>query len=768
MSRRPHPVSLRPILSGAAATAGLAFGLGPLTGLAQTAPAGTGTTSQTKDDSIVLDAVDDSIVLDAVTVKGETADAATAAGNVNATPMGNSRLPETVRETPRVVNVVPAQIIDEQKATSLEQALRNVPGITMSSGEGRGGQIGDQFRIRGLNARGDIYTNGLKDFGVYTHDVFATEAVQVIKGPSGEGFGVGNSGGVINQVTKQAHPGRVNKIEQSWGSDSTLRTTADVNQQIDATTALRVNALYHDQDDSYRDNVSVERKGLAADLGLGLGTDTTWHLNYMYMHGDQDPDQGQPMVRGGDGLYRPAGEYGMNRSTSYVRNLDHDISENHVVTSNLSHQFDDRLAFYNDTRWSQYSRDFAITAPAGLTSVAGLNGALSYGAGGGMAYQQDGWGVQNVSGLKAEGTFLGLRHKANGGLDLSYQEDTRHQGTWLNRTNTQRVLNPSHSYNGNTSIYYPDSGIRSSSVENVGAYATDRVWLADRVSVQGGLRWDYFRTAFRSADPAIANGKDIARTWSPSASVIVEPTPDSSVYATYSRSYKPVGTDIAAAVTLGTSETPNQNNDMDPEQTDLWELGGKADFLGGKLGLSGAVFIIDKTNSYSTGSDGTVTDGFAEAGLGTRIKGFETGISGKVTPSWSVFANYALLTGEVTASQSNPSLIGNSAPYVPKHNANLWTTYVLSDLIGDVLPGKLTAGGGIQYASEYWDDSANSARMPETVSLDSMLSYQYDKMRLSLNGYNLTDHRNYSSGFSTSRAVPAAGRTFMLTAGMTF
>ncbi|WP_291455275.1 TonB-dependent receptor plug domain-containing protein [Cupriavidus sp.] len=100
-------------------------------------------------------------VLPQVTVTGQ------GIGNANEAPTGISRLPETVKETPKTINVVPQEVIEQQHATSLEQILKNVPGITISTGEGNGGQNGDQFRIRGLSAKGDIYVDGLRDFGAY-------------------------------------------------------------------------------------------------------------------------------------------------------------------------------------------------------------------------------------------------------------------------------------------------------------------------------------------------------------------------------------------------------------------------------------------------------------------------------------------------------------------------------------------------------------------------------------------------------------------------
>lgn len=138
---------------------------------------------------------DSSIKLPAVRVRGE-GDAGVAAGNTNSSTLNISRMPASVRDTPQTITVVPHEIIKEQRVFTLDQALANVPGITLSTGEGNGGMNGDQFRIRGLQARQDMYTDGLRDFGTYTRDIFNTEDVQVIKGPTGEYFGAGNVGGL--------------------------------------------------------------------------------------------------------------------------------------------------------------------------------------------------------------------------------------------------------------------------------------------------------------------------------------------------------------------------------------------------------------------------------------------------------------------------------------------------------------------------------------------------------------------------------------------
>src|SRR4051812_14555322 len=188
---------------------------------------------------------------------------------------GLSRLPGRIQDTPQAISVIPGEVIRQQQATTLEQALRNVPGITVSAGEGNGGLNGDQFRIRGFQAKNDVYLDGLRDFGVYARDSFNIGDVVVIKGPSSETLGLGTAGGAINIVSKRALLTDFTAVDGLGGSGPTARGTFDVNRRIDATAAIRITGMVHRQDIQDRDFVKSDRAGIAASLGFGLGTDTT-------------------------------------------------------------------------------------------------------------------------------------------------------------------------------------------------------------------------------------------------------------------------------------------------------------------------------------------------------------------------------------------------------------------------------------------------------------------------------------------------------------
>src|SRR5262249_30892367 len=118
-----------------------------------------------------------------------------------ATDSSLPKLTSPLLDTAQTINVVPKQLMEDQNATTMRDALRNVPGISLAAGEA--GAQGDNLTIRGFTARSDFYLDGMRDFGSYYRDPFDLDAIEVLKGPDSLLFGRGSTGGVVNQVSKQ-------------------------------------------------------------------------------------------------------------------------------------------------------------------------------------------------------------------------------------------------------------------------------------------------------------------------------------------------------------------------------------------------------------------------------------------------------------------------------------------------------------------------------------------------------------------------------------
>src|SRR5215510_14564896 len=193
--------------------------------------------------------------------------------------LGLQRLPEPVQDIPQSITIVPRQIMDEQQANTLRDALRNVTGISITASEA-GGSQGDGFTLRGFSARNDMYLDGVRDQGTYFRDTFNIQNVEVLKGPASIYFGRGSTGGIINQVSKAPQLEGFYDGILSAGSGAFFSGTTDINQPLSPTIALRLNAMVQRADIVDRDHVKVSRQGVAPTLTLGLGTPTQMNFSY--------------------------------------------------------------------------------------------------------------------------------------------------------------------------------------------------------------------------------------------------------------------------------------------------------------------------------------------------------------------------------------------------------------------------------------------------------------------------------------------------------
>ncbi|MGH8067899.1 MAG: TonB-dependent receptor [Candidatus Entotheonellia bacterium] len=269
--------------------------------------------------------------------------------------LGLSRLAEPIRDIPQSITVVPQELIQEQGVTNLRDALRNVTGISFQAGEGGGAQ-GDNLSLRGFNARNDFFLDGIRDQGASFRDVFNIEAVEVLKGPSALYFGRGTTGGIINQVSKLPRLESFYSGTLSLGNGFLFRTTGDINQRINETTALRVNFMGHLDEIVDRDEVEQKRLGIAPSLTFGLGTSTQLTLSYFLQSEDNIPDYGLPFLFGKPPDVRRENFYGLARDDSEETLVN-------IGTLRLDHRFNEQLSLRNTLRYSRVDREAFPSPP---------------------------------------------------------------------------------------------------------------------------------------------------------------------------------------------------------------------------------------------------------------------------------------------------------------------------------------------------------------------------------------------------------------------
>src|SRR5690606_13786365 len=149
-----------------------------------------------------------------------------------------------LRDTPQSINAIPKELLDDRGVVSLNDALRNVPGITLGAGEML--YQGNTTVIRGFPARSDLFLDGMRDFGSYFRDPFNLESIEVLQGPSSLLFGRGSTGGVVNQVSKAPLADPLRRVSVNLGNASLQRATLDWNQPFEAfgeDAGVRLNAM---------------------------------------------------------------------------------------------------------------------------------------------------------------------------------------------------------------------------------------------------------------------------------------------------------------------------------------------------------------------------------------------------------------------------------------------------------------------------------------------------------------------------------------------
>ncbi|MEP7349101.1 MAG: TonB-dependent siderophore receptor [Sphingorhabdus sp.] len=676
-----------------------------------------------------------------------------------------------VIDVPQAISIVSPETIKEQRIVSLEQALRNVAGVTTQVGEG-GVVNGDQFFIRGQAAGNDIFTDGLRDFGQFTRDAFNYEQIEVLKGSSSTALGRGVAGGAINTTSKTPHVEEAFAIDLSAGTDNYRRVTVDGNMPISQTSAFRINFMAHQNDTPDRDVVNSKRWAFAPSIAFGIGTDTRFSATYLHQQEERIPDYGVPIA-----VTRPVTELGVPRSTFYgFAQTDTDNANVDTLTLKFAHDAGEHLKFTSDTKLGSYQRFFRQSIP----SLAGSMVSITPRGG----IDVDTRGIQNVSTLLFTKPIGGMRNELLVGWDMSYQASDR--VTFGNGTAVVKTLiNPDNSGAGITPGTV--SSRRDLRGTELAFFVDDRFWLAETLSVNVGVRYLNFKTSqelFTAAattcngvsqvsGPCFETRKGKNSILNPKASLIWEPSDNVSAYLTYSKAAIPqanaIGNgDSLASITLNGSIS---RADLPPEKTETFDAGVKLALFGNRLLVQSSLFQINRSNA--TESD--PVSGFLQysAEPKQRLRGFELGLSGGVTPELRLSANYAYIDAEIREAFTgttgtgavviNTAVIGNQVRYVPKHAASVWSAYSAS---GGILEG-LELGGGLVYQSKVFLNAENTQVTPSYVSFDALVGYTFGNYRLAVNGYNLSDKRFYSQ-VNGGRVVPAAGRSFVASLGIAF
>ncbi len=198
-------------------------------------------------------------------------------------------------QTPAAVVVVDKELLDSQSAATLQEALRNVSGLSQA---GNNYGIGDSLMVRGLGVN---YTYdgmyGGADLGNSfnpTRSLTNIESIEVLKGPATGLYGIGAAGGVVNLVEKKPQFEQALSINGKVGAWNTYGLGVDFTDAITDQLAYRVVAN-HERSDGYRD-LESNRDEIYASLRFDPSSEHSFLLSTAYIDDSQQVDSiGDPV-----------------------------------------------------------------------------------------------------------------------------------------------------------------------------------------------------------------------------------------------------------------------------------------------------------------------------------------------------------------------------------------------------------------------------------------------------------------------------------------
>ncbi|MBJ3813868.1 catecholate siderophore receptor Fiu [Shimwellia pseudoproteus] len=694
-----------------------------------------------------------------------------------------------VADTTRTMTVIPEQVIKDQGATTLTDALKNVPGVgAFYAGENGNTSTGDAIYMRGMDTSNSIYLDGIRDIGTVSRDVFNTEQVEVIKGPSGSDYGRSAPTGSINMISKQPRLDTGLDASVSAGSAWFRRGTLDANQVINDNTAFRLNLMGEKTHDAGRDNVTNERYGVAPSLAFGLDTSTRLYLNYLHVHQHNTPDGNIPTI-GLPGYSAPSARTAalnssgkVNTSNFYGTDSDYDNSTTDTATIRFEYDLTDTTTLRNTTRWSRIKQDYILTSfMAGDSNITMGNpndvGTWS------MARSMNTRDANNriltnQTNITSRFSTGSIGHDVSAGVEFTRETQTNYGVNAL-------TAPPVNIYSPSSSVKLPgldrNGANANGRTDTFGIYAFDTLQITRDIELNGGIRLDNYHTDYDSSSQCGGTGRGavvcppgvaknaVVKTVDTSdsgnlvnwkAGALYHLTKNGNLYINYAVSQQPPGGNNFSLAQSGSGNSANRT-DFQPQRAKTTEIGTKWQLFDQRLLLTATLFRTEIENEVEANDDGT----YSQYGK-KRVEGYELSAQGNITADWQVMGGYTLQHASIKTGADITQDGSSGLPYTPEHAFTMWSQYQLTS--------DLSIGGGARYVGGMKRGTDGAVGTPSFTEGywvgDAKLGYRVNRnLDLQLNVYNLFD-TNYVASINKSgyRYKPGEPRTFLLTANVHF
>ncbi|SEW02874.1 catecholate siderophore receptor Fiu [Luteibacter sp. 329MFSha] len=702
--------------------------------------------------------------------------------------VSSPKFTQSLLDTTQSIQVINKELIQQQGATTLTEALRNSPGVgTFYVGENGQTNTGDAIYMRGFDTSGSIFVDGARDLGTVSRDMFNIEQVEVTKGPDGTEYGRTAPTGAINLVTKQPVLGNGVSGTVQVGSGQRRRATADLNRQMGDTGAFRLNVLGQESGVYGRDQIENNRWGIAPSLAFGLGTPTRVYLDYLHVKQNNVPDGGIPTI-GLPGYSSPDRRAFLNdapkvdQDNYYGTTQDKDHVTQDLFTVIVEHDFNDKVALHNTSRIGRTTQDYLLTSFMGstanlLTPNPADPSTWTIARSSPTFKHQSNRIATNQTNLTATIESGAVTQDISAGIELT-QEKARTIGIAPLAGSTWPAANLYKPYSHVGGLRYGETGAHSDGKTNTAAaYFFDTLKFGDSWQVNGGVRLDHYKTDFSSLvvcgarngpvcgplrPGSIVPGVDAKKSdnlFNYKVGVLYKPAANGSIYVNFAQSQEPPG---GNTLTLSSSANSADNPSFDAQKARTAEVGTKWDLMDSKLLVTAVLYRTTVTNELVQDPTDLL---YYQIGK-KRVQGVELTAIGKITENWAISAGFSTQDATVEKGAGVTANGSDDLAYTPKRSFTAWTTYHL--------PFNLTVGGGARYQGGLQRGTDGAVGTPAYTQsywvFDAVASYPINRhVDIQLNVYNLFD-KEYVAAINKSgyRYTPATPRSAMLQANIRF
>jgi len=632
-----------------------------------------------------------------------------------------------IREVPQSITVVTQDRVRDQGATTVQEALRYVPGV-LADAYGNDSR-NDAPRVRGSDP--EIYLDGMRNINSWWNgqrvDPYTLSRIEVLRGPSSVLYGSNTTAGLLNMVSKRPQEQELHEYGFQYGSFNRKQVQTDHSGKLtaDGQWLYRFVGIWRDSD-MQTDHVPDDRIVAMPSITWRPTRDTDWTVLATYQR-DKTGSSTAFLPHSGTIFPNPNGQIPISRFTSDP-SFDQYKTETRSITSIFEHRFNDGFKINQSVRYSDIDGVYNTAYPDNYSNPANpyVDAARRnvYRYVSSQLSQRETLTSDTSAELKFATGPVG--HKVLLGVDTRKMRETGSAGGYYLATPFD-LFSPTYSGLAAPSLT-PTAALDQ---RQTGVYVQDQLRLGPWIAVLGA-RHDKVKNDLEGSPLQ----QDEATTGR--AGLMYELPWGMTPYFTYSQSFNPIfGANVCSSF-------------CQPQRGELYEFGFKYQPARG-VAINGAVFDITEKNRTAPDPNNPLLS--VQTGK-VSIQGAELEVLATVWRDLDLIAAYTFLDTEVLSGANE----GKRIETVPEHSASLWAKYRFS-LWG--IPG-FSVGAGVRYIGESWDGT-DTIKTPSYTLYDAMFAWENANWRWQITGTNLADNIHVTTCLARGDCFYGVRRTILST-----